>query len=391
VITTVNRNNQFILRELLRLQDEFSTGGMANCQGVSDQFNRKPKNKDKSRRYRKSVYTPTLASRSEEYLTPSQMIAGPILAAAGPTLGFTSAQGWKKSKQTVEKNHRPWRVFFGPTGNIGKVNNTHKQLGGDFSTLGGLFGFDYSFSQVAVGMYVDYDYVNCDINKHYGHFMANQGHAHAFMTVVPRSTPHFAMNLIAGAGGSWYSIKRNINTPTLKTATKAHTRGAEVDGLFGMQYMFAQDKYSSMPCNFEVIPFVNAQYVYAGIGGYKEKDGGIADLKFYRQGYQSLRSTVGMWLQYTAHRGKFSFTPMIDLAWQREYLDTNHNIYTQPLKVQLPKRATRVYGAGRDTGLAGIDFMFMWGQGVGLEMSYDFEYNRMYHNHAVFAGLNIRF
>ncbi len=390
MITTVNVHNQFILRELLRLQDEFMyTGGIGDCGGVSDQFNRRPKDKDKSRRYRKSVYTPSLAARSEPYLSPSQMIAGPILAAAEPTLGFTSAQGWRKSQQAVEKNHRPWRVFFGPTANFGKINNTHKQLGGDYSTVGGLFGFDYAFSQVAVGMYVDYEYVNCDINKHYGHFMVNQGHAHAFMTIVPKSTPHFAMNLIAGAGGAWYSIKRNIRHE--HKATKGHTRGAEVDGLFGMQYMFAKDKYSSMPCNFEVIPFVNAQYAYAGIGGYKEKHGGISDLKFYRQGYQSLRTTLGLWLQYTAHRGKFSFTPLIDLAWQREYLDTNHNIYTRPVKIQEHRRATRVYGAGRDTGLAGIDFMFMWGQGVGLEMSYDFEYNRMYHNHSVFTGLNIRF
>ncbi len=369
-----------ILRELVRLQGEFRN---------QTDYDSKD-GKDKQKQNRRSVY-PSLFVASEGAIEPSQLMAGPVLAAGNAKLGFLNFQTLRKNEQTRNKNPAPWRTYFGPTANVGQVKNRQSQLGAGYSTFGGLFGFDYTFSQSALGFLFDYEYINANVNRNEGHFCANTYHVHAYTTIVPRSTPNFAINMIAAGGEAWYSVRRNIKTPSGHLSTKGKTRGAEVDGLFGMQYLFAHDRFSAVPRHFEIIPFINAQYIYAGVGAYKEREAGIADLKFYKQGFQSLRSTLGTWLQYTAHWKNFSFIPLFDFAWQREYLDETHHLYSKPLHVPSKKRVTKIYGSGRDTFLAGVDFMFEFYQRYGLEVSYDFEYNNMYNNNAFFVGFNARF
>jgi hypothetical protein len=100
---------------------------------------------------------------------------------------------------------------------------------------------------------------------------------------------------------------------------------------------------------------------------------------------------VGTWLQYTWNWKNFSIISLIDMAWQREYLDRNHKLYTKPIEVKGPKARTTIFGSGRDIALAGLDLMFEFYDRYGIEVSYDFEYNANYHNNAFFLGLNARF
>jgi outer membrane autotransporter protein len=386
----------YILRELLRIQNLFGTGNQDSCgasEGDECDSNRSDRKKCPPR---KSVYTPSLAklSMGERPKGSSQTIANPVLAAADPLLAFMNFQQTKEAQLAAELNKpnpHPWHAYVGPTGGFGKINNKHCQLGANFRSVGGLAGFDYAFSQVGLGMMVDYENIKADVHKHEGNFIANQFHVHAYTTYVPKSFSQFAINGILGAGGAWYDVRRNIAEPSEKISAKAKTRGAEVDALIGAQYLFAHKQFDAMPCSLEVIPFFNLQYMYEGIGSYKEHGAGLSDLKFYKQGFQSLRSTVGTWLQYSSHWKNFSIIYLIDMAWQREYLDRNHKLYTKPIEVEGSKSRRTIFGSNRDTALAGLDLMFEFYERYGIEMSYDFEFNNNYHNNAFFLGFNARF
>jgi hypothetical protein len=100
---------------------------------------------------------------------------------------------------------------------------------------------------------------------------------------------------------------------------------------------------------------------------------------------------VGTWLQYSSSWKNFSIIYLIDLAWQREYLDRNHKLYAKPIHVEEPKSHITIFGSNRDTALAGLDLMFEFYERYGIEVSYDFEFNNNYHNNAFFLGLNVRF
>jgi len=115
------------------------------------------------------------------------------------------------------------------------------------------------------------------------------------------------------------------------------------------------------------------------------------DLKFHKQGFQSLRTSLGTWLQYTWNWVNSSFTPMFNIAWQREYLDRNHKVRTTPINVPEPEGSITIFGAGRDTLQAGLDLFFEFYDIYGIEASYDFEYNKLYRNNGFYLGFNVSF
>jgi outer membrane autotransporter protein len=117
----------------------------------------------------------------------------------------------------------------------------------------------------------------------------------------------------------------------------------------------------------------------------------VHDFKFHKQGFQSLRTTLGTWLQYTWSWNNFSFTPLVDIGWQREFLDRNHKVDVTPVHVAGPKDSFTVFGAGRDTLLAGLDLLFEFYDTYGIEASYGFEYNSLYRNNGFYLGFNVNF
>jgi uncharacterized protein with beta-barrel porin domain len=391
-ITTskITNINTFLTKVLFKLQNQFNSAVRRIEEEKGHENN--DQNKQEYQR-RKSIYTPSLA---EFPTAPSQTMSSPIIAAAQPQLAFMNFQPQVKQQQLRSgiaegEISRPWHVYFGPTGNIGSVNNKHTQLGCNYRSVGGLAGFDYAFSQVGAGLMLDYENVKANVHKHAGEFWVNQFHATSYATYVPSSFPEFAVNGILGGGGAWYAIQRNIAGLPAKDTAKGKTHGAIVDALIGAQYMFSHRQFTTIPRKLEIIPLFNMQYIYQGLGSYKEHGASFHDLKFSKQGYQSLRSTLGAWLQYTWGSKNFSFTPLIDIEWQREYLDHNHKVRSKPIEFAGPSGSTTIFGAGRDTLLAGLDMMFKFYQVYGLEVSYDFEYNSLYRNNGFFLGLNISY
>jgi hypothetical protein len=50
-----------------------------------------------------------------------------------------------------------------------------------------------------------------------------------------------------------------------------------------------------------------------------------------------------------------------------------------------------VFGAGRNTFQAGLDLMFTMFNQYGIEVSYDFEWNKLFHDQAFYVGFNVEF
>jgi hypothetical protein len=393
-MATINYNNMFIQREILRVHDRMKR---VNLDGRKESKGAKPHSPRGRNNYRAPFASLSQPEQSEtpSNITTANTIADPVIAARNPLFGFTQTQAEQQrlSREVARCTDKPWDVYIGPLGNVGKVNNKHSQLGLNYRSVGVLTGFDYAFSQVGVGFMVDYENVKAHVHKHEGKFWANQFHANTYATYVPESLSHFALNAIVGAGGAWYSIQRNIFGLTTSESTKGKSRGAIANALVGAEYTFAHSQFDDIPCGLEISPLLNLQYVYQGLGSYKEYGTTDFDLKFHKQGFQSLRTTLGTWLRYEWSWENFSITPLVDIAWQREFLDRNHKLYTTPIESVGPitTTGTTIFGAGRNTLLAGLDLMFEFYDTYGIEASYDFEYNSLYRNNEFFVGFHISF
>jgi uncharacterized protein with beta-barrel porin domain len=376
------------------MQDQFIANGEENqCDGDNQE-----RKEHQPRRRKNSPYSPSLANLSMPQSPKgsggsAQTIANPILA-ADPKLAFMQYPLQTKQEQLASEvssgnNIKPWNVYFGPLGDLGSINNKHSQLGAHYRSAGALAGFDYRFSQVGVGILFDYENIKAKLHKHGGEFWINQFHATTYTTYVAASFPQFALNGMVGAGGAWYNIHRNVLG--MPESTHAKSRGAVVDALIGAEYLFSHCQFARIPSGLEIVPMINLQYIYQGIGSYKEHGSDMFDLKFNKQGFQSLRSTLGTWLQYIWSWKNFSFTPLIDIAWQREYMDRNHKVRTTPIHLPGPKGSITIFGAGRNTLLAGLDLLFEFYDTYGIEASYDFEYNSLYRNNGFYLGFNVSF
>jgi hypothetical protein len=80
------------------------------------------------------------------------------------------------------------------------------------------------------------------------------------------------------------------------------------------------------------------------------------------QSAQSLRSTIGAWINY---------------LW--EWI------------ASLPSSSMRTVGARRNTYLGGLDCLFTLYKKYGIEASYDFEQNNLFHDHSIYLGFSFEF
>ncbi len=282
---------------------------------------------------------------------------------------------------------RHWNVYFGPTGTVGEVHTKHSQPGYDEWSVGGLAGFDYAFSEGGIGFMVDYENIKGRVHQHWGKFDINQAHASLYSTYAPKSAHRLSFDAIVGGGYDWFDIHRRTSEGT----AKGKPRGKEFDALFGLAYNFYGRQDCCRPTKFQVTPMANIQYIYLDTSRYNEHGADPFDFKIHGQVDKSLRSTLGTWISYGWDRKNFSFTPEIYLAWQREYFDHNHSLYVTPLDIVGPTSKQTVRGAGRNTFQAGLDLMLTLFEFYGIEASYDFEWNSLFHDQAFYVGFNVEF
>ncbi len=291
-------------------------------------------------------------------------------------------------KERVD-SHLPWDIYFGPTGNFGRLDSKGTQTGFDYWSAGALAGFDYAFSQAGVGFLFNYDHI-AGHKSNTGRFTLDEAHGSLYGTYTP--ILDFALNAIVGGSYEWYQMRRAIG-PGLHDAI-GNPDGGEFDSLLGIEYTFSRRKFQNLPKALEITPFASLQYIYLTVGEYTEKEAGLFDLHIKNQNVESLRSTLGGRLNYTWQKNASAFpnlTMILDLAWQREYLDHNRSIGFSPIAFVQPSSTLIAPGAGRNFVLAGIDFLAKISEKYGFEASYDFQWNEIFLDHNFYLGFDMKF
>ncbi len=335
-----------------------------------------------------SAQSPQLAA------LPIQTVSNELVADSQNSLAFL---GWHRRDHGKKKEceqpriccpeERHWNIYFGPLGTVGEIQNKNNQPGYSDWSVGGVVGFDYAFEQVGIGFLGDYENINGSVNSNWGKFDINQAHFSFYMTYVPKSVSRLSFDGIVGGGYDWYDIHRNTSGGT----TRGTPHGKEFDALFGLAYNAYGRQDWCGPTKLQVTPMVNLQYIYLDTNKYNEHGAELFDFSVHSQVNQSLRSTLGTWLSYAWDWTNFSFTPELYLAWQREYLDHNHSLSASSLVIVEPTQSLTVIGAGRNTLQVGLDLMFTMFNQYGIEVSYDFEWNSLFHDNAFYVGFNVEF
>jgi hypothetical protein len=289
-------------------------------------------------------------------------------------------------ESVLEHKERPWNLYFGPTGDVGRVLTKKESAGFKYDSIGALAGFDYAFSKAGVGVLLDYDHIEGRGAHQWGKFHIDEAHASLYATYIREAERQLSFNLILGGGYEWYSIRRNIGATS--DIAQASPQGAEFDALAGMEYTFERSEFQAMPEHLQVVPLVNLQYIYLHVNEYREHGAGLFNVKYRSQNGRSLRSTLGTRMNYRWKWGNIAFTPEINFAWQREYLDKSRNIGLSA--AGLSSRLT-MPRSGRNVALAGVDFLVTLFDRYGIEASYDFEWNSLYLDHFFYLGCNFKF
>ncbi len=276
---------------------------------------------------------------------------------------------------------RPWNVYFGPLGNFGKADTQGAQVGCNYASGGALAGVNYTFSQVGVGVELEYDHIAGRLNDQWGKFKVNEAHASAYASYVPKQLPHLAVNGIIGGSYEWYNIHRDI--PLSATPAVGKPKGSEFDAFAGLEYTFST-------CQFRAIPLASLQYITLNTESYHERGAGGFDLKVAHQKARSLRSTLGTRLNY-GWKKRLAFNAEVDLAWQREYLSQERSVQFTPVAVAQPFTALVLPGSTPNIFLGGLNLSALHKERYKWGVSYDIEWNKRYVNNSVYVGFDVRF
>ncbi len=334
---------------------------------------------------------PIEATRAQFAMLPMHTASNGMVADSQNSLAFLGwdgiqARNRQESRQCCAEDRR-WNIYFGPLGTAGEIHNKKHQPGFSDWSVGGLAGFDYAFQHGGIGFLADYENIKASVKKHWGKFDIQQAHFSFYATYVPKSASRLSFDGIVGGGYDWYDIHRNTRSGT----AKGTTQGGEFDALFGLAYNAYGKHDSCGPTKWQITPMANLQYIYLNTNKYNEHGAHLNDFKIHSQINKSLRSTLGTWISYGAAWENFSFTPQFYLAWQREYFDHHHSLYATPLLVVEPTQSLTVIGAGPNTLQTGLDLMFTMFNQYGIEVSYDFEWNTLFHDNAFYVGFNVEF
>ncbi len=282
---------------------------------------------------------------------------------------------------------RPWNVYVGPIGRVGDVDSKGDQVGLNYWSAGALTGFDYAFSQVGVGLQADYEHFHANGKRHFGDIHIDQAQASAYATYAPKQRPQFSTYGIAGGAYQWYHIHRNTGTPGNEFVAKAAPHGASFNALVGMEYQLSKKR-----SGFHAIPMADAQYIYLRMDGYREHGADGFDMKIKDQRAKSLRSSLGMRLNYTYAGSKIEFVPEVYGMWQREYFNKRRHVIFTPTDFDLTSPSSLVMPrSGRNIAIGGIDLYLLMFKRHGLEVQYEYEWNSRYNDHFAYFGYNVRF
>ena len=267
-----------------------------------------------------------------------------------------------------------------------KLRDLAVEIGGQIARAGAVL--------VCGGLGGVMEYISTSAKSEHGYskFSIDQIQGSEYATWVPSSLNNLAVDAIVGYGYDWFDVNRLAGSIQTSVKAKGNPHGMVADALLGAEYMILNDTFQAMPKNLVLTPLVNLQYIWARIDEYDEHNAGDYNLRVHSQRVESLRTTLGTRFEYMVHCKNFTFKPEIDLAWQFEYLDHDRQLDFSTINLAETKNVSNtIVGAGRNTLLFGVDFLFTIYKSFEIEASYDLQWNNLYTNNTFYLGIGGRF
>ncbi|HUD01621.1 MAG TPA: autotransporter-associated beta strand repeat-containing protein [Rhabdochlamydiaceae bacterium] len=319
-----------------------------------------------------------------------------LVAKANP---FSLAQVWPQKEELAEKvavkkaKANPSRFYIGPMDVFGKVNSRGMdQIGCAYNSIGFLTGFDHAFKHWGIGYATQYSYTSATNAHHAGYFNFHHLQPSLYATWVPSFSKYLAFDAIIGGSLDAYNVYRNTGPVSVPLTAKSKTFGTEADAVLGMEYFVMHRQLSIMPKNLSFIPLFNAQYIWLDMEGFREKNADVYSIQVGGQQIRSLRTCLGMRLDYVMERKNITFEPELFLAWQREFLDHSRHIRFKTINMPIVEAITiKNVGAGRNNLLLELNLRFKIKKVFELEAQYDFQWNSLYRNNTFYLSLGGNF
>lgn len=285
------------------------------------------------------------------------------------------------------------KAYFIPIDRFGSFKTQNvTQTGFRYNSEGFITGVDHAFKDFGLGFAAEYTFTRGHVKSHSGRFDESQLLLTGYGAWVPEDMNGVCVDLLAGFGYDWYHTHRVTGPVPAPVTARSKPTGVIGDVLFGAEYILGADEFCTMPCNLLVTPYFNGQWIYAQVDGYSERGASIYGLHVGRQSVNSYRTTFGTRFEYTLGCENFLFTPELDLAWQYEYLDNRRCLHFSTISLPMAQSIRQsVLGAGRNTFLLGVDFLFTVCKVFELELIYDMQLNDVYQNNSFYISLGGNF
>lgn len=292
---------------------------------------------------------------------------------------------------TGARSSRYGKVYIGPVASFGEIDTRKNQIGSTYTSVGGLIGADYLFSEI--------EKFPCDIGlgailqyrRLWGHGKSSSGdyqshilHGSIYTSFIPQALPGLSIEAILGYAHLWDHLNRKTGLNNKSTARSDSDQNL-FDALLGLEYTF------TLPKQFSFTPYLYLQYVYNHISDFKESGAGIYNLKVKSQSIDSLNTQLGARTCYNLIRKSYTLTFELDAEWIREYLHNDRSIGFTPFVITNQPTNVTAFGPSRNSLLLAVDLLLRFANGWQTEASYTFQYNSSFYDHFFYLGVGKRF
>jgi outer membrane autotransporter protein len=208
---------------------------------------------------------------------------------------------------------------------------------------------------------------------------------------VPKEIPQFNLNGMFTFCYSWFLFEsRKGFVDDLRTA-KATPNGAEYAGTIGAQYTFDNRQFTSIPEGLQFSPYASMQYTQVFADGFEEHGSKEFDIEAKPITIKSLVSTLELFIQYSKAWNNFSIMPQIGIGWQRQIMFIQDTFRLRPVGSDAEFLSFTSEEPGPNSAIAVVDLQMYFHRRYGLEASWNYCWNQLYHSNQFYLGFNYLF
>lgn len=292
---------------------------------------------------------------------------------------------------TGARSSRYGKVYIGPVASFGEIDSRKDQIGSTYTSVGGLIGADYLFSEIekfpcniGLGATLQYRRLWGDGKSNSGDYQSHILHGSIYTSFIPQALQALSIEAILGYAHIWDHLNRKTGVNNKSTA-RSDTDQNLFDALLGLEYTL------TMPKQFSFTPYLYLQYIYNHIDGFKESGAGIYNLKVKSQSIDSLNTQLGARTCYSLIRKNYTLTFELDAEWIREYLNSDRSVGFTPFVITNQPTNVTAFGPSRNSLLLAVDLLLRFANGWQTEASYTFQYNSSFYDHFFYLGVGKRF